>query len=154
MDMIAIKYIQDFDSELINTLCELEIENFGKQASINQWVIPVLMRYGMVAIAERMPGQEIIGVCQTIRSYSDPSDAFIHSFYIRPEHRGKKIGRLLLECVVNKLRSDELKRVCLTVDPENIPAVALYSSFGFKRSGIRKDEYGKGVDRDFYILDL
>jgi ribosomal protein S18 acetylase RimI-like enzyme len=154
MDMITIKHIEDFDLKLINTLCELEIENLGNEAAINQWVIPVLIRYGMVSIAEKLPGQEIAGVCQVLRNYSDPSDAFIHSFYIRPGFRGRKIGRLLLEGVINKLKSDDLKKVHLTADPENIFAVTLYSSVGFKKSGVRKDEYGKGIDRDLYVLAL
>ncbi|MCD4669436.1 MAG: GNAT family N-acetyltransferase [Actinomycetia bacterium] len=152
--MITIKHIKDFDLKLIETLCELEIENLGNEASVNQWVIPVLIRYGMVSIAEKLPEQEIVGVCQVFRSYDDPSGAFIHSFYIRSGLRGKKIGKLLLGRVINKLKSDDLKKVHLTADPENIPAAALYSSFGFKRSGIRKDEYGKGVDRDLYVLAL
>jgi len=154
MERITIKHIEDFDCELIKTLCELEVENLGNEASINQWVIPVLIRYGMIYVAEKLPGNEIAGVCQVIRSYKDPSDAFIHSFYIRPGFRGRKIGKLLLKGIINKLRSDDLKKVHLTVDPKNISAIALYSFFGFKRSLIRKDEYGEGVNRDLYILTL
>lgn len=154
MERITIKRIEDFDFELIRTLCELEIENLGDEASVNQWVIPVLIRYGMVYIAEKLPGNEIAGVCQVIRSYNDPSDAFIHSFYIRPGFRGRKIGKLLLKGVINKLRSDDVKKVHLTVDSKNISAVALYSFFGFERSGIRKDEYGRGINRDLYMLTL
>lgn len=154
MGMITIKHIEDFDLKLINTLCELEIENLGNEAAINQWVIPVLIRYGLVSIAEKLPEQEIAGVCQVLRNYGDPSGAFIHSFYIRPGSRDRKIGKLLLKGVINKLKSDDLKKVHLTADPENIPAAALYSSVGFKRAGVRKDEYGKGIDRDLYVLAL
>jgi len=154
MDKIKIEHIEDFDFELIKTLCELEIESLGDEASINQWVIPVLIRYGMVSIAKKMPNDEIAGVCQIIRSYRAPTEVFIHSFYIRPGFRGKKIGKQLLREVIDKLRTDDLKKVYLTVDPNKTAALALYGSLGFKCCGTRKDEYGKGIDRNIYLLAL
>ena len=35
-----------------------------------------------------------------------------------------------------------------------MPAVALYRSAGFKGSSFLKDEYGEGVDRVLYTLEL
>ena len=154
MGDIAIRHIDGFDSRLIRDLCRLEIENLGKEASVNQWVIPVLIRYGLVTIAERLPEKEIAGVCQVLRSYRDPAAAFIHSFYIQPHFRRRHIGRMLLAEVLKKVRSDDLKRIYLTVDQQNLPAIALYVSAGFKGSSVLKDEYGKGVDRVLYALEL
>jgi ribosomal protein S18 acetylase RimI-like enzyme len=154
MEDITIRHIVDFSPGLVRDLCKLEIENLGEEASVNQWVIPVLIRHGLVTIAEKQPDREIAGVCQVIRSYREPSQAFIHSFYIRPHLRGRHIGRMLLEEVLEKIRSDDFKRIRLTVDPENTAAVALYDSAGFKRSSVLRDEYGEGVDRVLYTLEL
>lgn len=154
MEDIAIKHIDNFNPELIRDLCKLEIENLGEEASLNQWVIPVLIRYGLITIAEKHPNREIAGVCQVLRSYRDLSGAFIHSIYIRPHLRGRRIGKMLLEGVMKRIKSDDFKIVQLTVDPENTPAVALYDSMGFKRSSVLRDEYGEGVDRVLYTLEL
>jgi ribosomal protein S18 acetylase RimI-like enzyme len=154
MEGITIRQIDDFDPDLIRELCRLEIESLGEEASLNQWMIPVLIKYGLVAIAEKMPQKEIAGVCQVIRSYRDASAAFIHSFYVRPRLRGRRIGRILLSSVLEKAAGDGFKKIFLTVDPENKPAVSLYRSAGFRRTSFLKDEYGKGVHRDLYALEL
>ena len=154
MKDIIIRHIVDFSPELVRDLCQLEIENLGEEASVNQWVIPVIIRYGLVTIAEKHPEGEIAGVCQVFRSYRKPSRAFIHSFYIRPHLRGRHIGKILLEEVLKRIRSDDFEIIQLTVDPENIAAVTLYDSVGFKRSSLLKNEYGEGVDRVLYTLRL
>lgn len=154
MKDIAIRHVDNFTPGLIRELCRLEIESLGEEASVNQWVLPVIIRYGLLTIAEIKPGKEIAGVCQVLRSYKDPSKAFIHSFYIRPHLRGRDIGRKLLGEVLKKIRSDKFLGIRLTVDPENDAAVSLYESAGFRRSSVLKDEYGKGADRVLYTLEL
>jgi ribosomal protein S18 acetylase RimI-like enzyme len=154
MKDIAIKHIDDFTPGLIRELCRLEIENLGKEASVNQWVIPVLIRYGLVTVAEKQPEKEIAGVCQVLRSYKDLSSAFIHSFYVRPHLRGKNIGEKLLRGVLKRIESDGFKSVWLTVDSANTAAVSLYESAGFRRTSVLRDEYGEGVDRVLYTLKL
>jgi len=154
MEGIITRQIEDFDPDLIREICRLEIESLGEEASINQWVIPVLIRYGLVTIAEKLPEREIAGVCQAIRSYRNASAAFIHSFYVRPRLRGQRIGRLLLSSVLEKAAGDGFKKIFLTVDPENGPAVSLYRSAGFVKLSFLEDEYGKGVHRDLYVMEL
>lgn len=154
MEGIITRQIEDFDPDLIREICRLEIESLGEEASINQWVIPVLIRYGLVTIAEKLPEREIAGVCQAIRSYRDASAAFIHSFYVRPRLRGRRIGRKLLSSVLEKAAGDGFKKIFLTVDPENGPAVSLYRSAGFVKLSFLENEYGKGVHRDLYALEL
>jgi ribosomal protein S18 acetylase RimI-like enzyme len=154
MEKITTRHIDSFDPDLIRELCRLEIENLGEEASVNQWIIPVLIRYGLVTIAEKLPEKQIAGVCQVIRSYGDATSAFIHSFYVRPHLRGMNIGKTLLAAVLDKVGSDGFKKIHLTVDAENEPAVLLYKSAGFKKTSVLKDEYGEGAHRDLYTLEL
>ncbi len=154
MNKIAIRHIDDFSPGLIRELCALEIENLGEEISVNQWVIPVLIRYGLFTVAEKHPKKEIAGVCQVLRSYKDLSSAFIHTFYVRLHLRGEKIGKILLEEVLKKIKSDRFVKVQLTVDSANTAAISLYESAGFKKLAVLEDEYGEGVDRALYSLKL
>jgi ribosomal protein S18 acetylase RimI-like enzyme len=154
MEGITTRHIDSFDPGLIRDLCRLEIENLGEEASINHWVIPVLIRYGLVTIAEKLPEKQIAGVCQVIRSYGEATSAFIHSFYVRPHLRGMNIGKILLSAVLDKVGSDGFDKIQLTVDAKNEPAVSLYRSAGFRKTSVLKDEYGEGVHRDLYTLEL
>lgn len=57
---------------------------------------------------------------------------------VLPEYRKSGIGRALLE---ECFSSNELESVFLDVRENNIPAIRLYESFGFKNIGIRKNYY-------------
>ncbi len=56
----------------------------------------------------------------------------IHMYGIDPEFQGKDWGKKLLWAGLENLRRKGAKGVELTVDQENVPAVGLYKSFGFK----------------------
>ncbi|MBN2073348.1 MAG: GNAT family N-acetyltransferase, partial [Actinobacteria bacterium] len=118
------------------------------------WVIPVIIRYGKFIVARRTGDLRIAGVCQVLRSFDECKKAFIHSFYIEKSFRRKGIGKLLLERMLEILRSCGFESVELTVDPLNIAAVELYSGSGFKKAGSRKDEYGRGIDRDLMRFEI
>jgi ribosomal protein S18 acetylase RimI-like enzyme len=107
-----------------------------------------------VTIAEKLPEKQIAGVCQVIRSYREKTSAFIHSLYVRPSFRKMNIGRTLLLAVLDRVSSDGFNIIKLTVDAANKPAVSLYRSAGFRKTSVLKDEYGKGVHRDLYTLEL
>jgi ribosomal protein S18 acetylase RimI-like enzyme len=181
---IIFQEIKNVDVELVKKIVKLEKRNLGKDASINEWVIPVIIRYGKVIVAKRekeplmeeireikcaikegensikkgskkkSDDTEIIGVCEVIKSWREENAAFIHSFYIDKKYRNKGIGSGLMKKVIDILKNDNIKIIELTVDPANRAANQLYSGYGFKRAGFRKDEYGRGVDRDLMILKL
>ncbi|MBN2073503.1 MAG: GNAT family N-acetyltransferase [Actinobacteria bacterium] len=147
MKDFTVAEITCFDPVLLNDLKELEVRNLGSDAAINQWVIPVIIRYGKFMVVRRTGDSRIAGVCQVLRSFDECKKAFIHSFYVDKGFRRKGIGKLLLEKMLEILQSCGFESVELTVDPSNTAAVRLYSSSGFKKAGSRKDEYGRGIDR-------
>ena len=149
--MISFRVLKSFDADLIMTLKKLEVDNLGREAAINQWQLPVIIRYGRFIVAEN-ENEEIIGVCEMLRQWEQPLDAFIHSFYIVEKYRCRGIGKNLLENVIDILKKEGFKSVQLTVDPGNKPAMGLYGRFGFKKKQLKIGEYGEGHDR--FLLEL
>jgi len=154
MEDIIFQEIKDFDLRLVNRISKLEKRNLGKDASINQWVIPVIIRYGKFIVAKLKNSSDIIGVCEIIKSWGEDNTAFIHSFYVDKKYRNKSIGNELLQNSIGILRRDGFIAVELTVDQRNEIAIHLYEKSGFKKIGYRKNEYGKGVDRSLMRLEL
>jgi len=182
MDNIIFQEVKNVDCDLVEKIVKLEKRNLGKEASVNEWVIPVIVRYGKLIVAKRYKesirsdsrinkgaikendmeenivnnsdNAEIIGVCEIIKSLREENTAFIHSFYIEKKYRNKGIGKKLMQNTIDALKDDNIKTIELTVDPANKSAINLYSKCGFKRIGLRKNEYGRGVDRDLMILKL
>lgn len=56
----------------------------------------------------------------------------VHMFGIDPEFQGKGWGKKLVSAGLEYLKRKGARAVELTVDQENVPAVELYKSFGFK----------------------
>lgn len=65
--------------------------------------------------------------------------AWIVSFYVAPEARGRGLARRLLERTLGYARSlPGLRQVNLGVNADNVPARHLYESAGFKPFGLEK----------------
>lgn len=60
---------------------------------------------------------------------------------VHPAWQRQGYGRQLLAAALNRLRSQQLKRILLEVDVDNSPALGLYSELGFSRVGLRKAYY-------------
>jgi ribosomal protein S18 acetylase RimI-like enzyme len=144
--LINFRILESFDASLISKLIKLEVENLGPEAAINEWQLPVIIRYGKFVVAENENG-DIIGVCEMLRQWGQPLNAFIHSFYIEESFRHRGIGKNLLENVIDILKKDGFKSVQLTVDPDNKPALSLYRRFGFVKKLLEIGEYGESRDR-------
>jgi ribosomal protein S18 acetylase RimI-like enzyme len=152
MQEIEIKTIKDFNPELIENIKKLEIENLGKDAAINEWQIPIIIRYGKFIVAQLKKNGKIIGACEILREWKEVRIAFIHTFYIDNEYRAQGIGKKLLKDSLDILRDENFEQVELTVDAENKAAVKLYKGYGFKAMETRPDEYGAGINRTLMVL--
>ncbi len=69
------------------------------------------------------------------------SDAEIYRIAVEPEHRRRGLGGLLIAGAEEVLREHRAERLFLEVREDNLPAVSLYRSRGFKEIGIRKAYY-------------
>ncbi|MDD3520577.1 MAG: GNAT family N-acetyltransferase [Actinomycetota bacterium] len=160
MDNISIKVLNDLDPDITFELKKLEISNLGQSASINEWVIPVFIKYGKVIVAVKCEKkylkkkEEIIAVNELLRKWGDPKTVFIHSFYVKESFRGKGIGSLLLEESIKILKKEKVKNIELTVDPQNMQAIRLYEKFNFKKADYIANLYGKGIHRDLMICKI
>jgi RimJ/RimL family protein N-acetyltransferase len=77
----------------------------------------------------------------------DPHPASRHvadlGLMVAASHRGRGIGRQLLEEAVGWARKSGISKLELHVFPWNDRALRLYQSFGFEREGYRKAHYAR-----------
>ena len=161
MSDIIVSEVKNFDLDFILKIKKLEIENLGRLSGINEWIIPVIIKYGKLIIAVKKDdlapeGQKdlIIGVNELIGSWEDRSLAFIHSFYIKKGCRNMGSGSLLLEKSLEILKKQGINKIELTVDPQNIAAISLYKKFGFINCDFKEDMYGKGIGRNIMVCEI
>ena len=61
----------------------------------------------------------------------DPGLARVEWVGVRPSHRGRKLGRLMMDLVLHFMAEQGFDKVTLDTEPYRLPAVSLYLSLGF-----------------------
>jgi len=72
---------------------------------------------------------------------------------IVPKFRGRGIGRAAAVLLAEKLKNLNAKKLWLNVHPDNVRAVKMYKSFGFKTVARKENYYGDGEPRLIMSLD-
>ena len=84
----------------------------------------------------------IVGIAS---AYNILGDAEILNIAVKEEYRGRKIGKLLLNSLINELKNKNASRITLEVAEDNERAIALYEKNGFEPIYRRKNFY-RGKD--------
>lgn len=141
-DVISMK------SEHISAVAELEKENFSvpwSEKSIAEELENPNAHF-LVAVKNG----EVLGY---IGIQSICSECYVTNIAVKKSHRKQGVGTLLLDRAFRDaiLRNDEF--ISLEVRKSNKEAISLYSKFGFKIEGERKDFYSSPVE-DAHIMTL
>ncbi len=81
-----------------------------------------------------------------------PPEGEIYRIAVAPERRQRGIGYRLLDYAVKTSRGKGLERLFLEVRSHNIPAIKLYTAYGFTRIGVRKSYYRDPPDDAIIML--
>ncbi len=80
-------------------------------------------------------------------------DANLDALSVSEAVRRQGIGRKLLIFALHEIYKENTRSVFLEVRSQNAPAIALYTSLGFKAAGMRRNFYEKPCD-DAIIMKL
>ena len=78
----------------------------------------------------------------------------LNNIAVHPKYLRRSIGKILIQHIISRMISHDIKVILLEVSANNIPARKCYKFFRFTQMGIRKDYYSKGDDAIIYNLDL
>ncbi len=141
---IVISRVSHPDHDLLVVLEAYDTEAFGP-TGLRTYDLAVMAQAGAVYLAYL--GSEIAGSCQLLRMFDEPGFFYVVGFYVRPEWRGRRVGRALLTAVAAEIKRLGGEGMTLTVAPDNIHAIRLYRNAGFVDEAFVPDFYGDGHDR-------
>ncbi|UKK97291.1 GNAT family N-acetyltransferase [Brevibacillus brevis] len=78
-----------------------------------------------------MEGETVVGYCSLAEYREDTGALYIPLLNVRPDYHGKKVGRMLLSCALEKTIELGWSRLDLYTWAGNTKAVPLYKKFGF-----------------------
>ena len=75
-----------------------------------------------------------------------PPEGYITNVAVRPDQRRKGLGSQILQKLIDEGLGEGVTDITLEVRVSNVPAIALYKSFGFEEAGIRPKYYQDSED--------
>lgn len=138
-------------------------EAFAASPSDDRAIDPDYLRHALAEADQALFGgfdPELAGIVGLYRAKGEKSAHKSHlwGLYVAPAHRGKGLGRLLVEAAVGFARSmPGVSQVCLCVSEETPGAAALYQRAGFVTWGVEPDALrigGRPVSDRHMVLKL
>jgi ribosomal protein S18 acetylase RimI-like enzyme len=126
------------------TLETYDFEAFGL-TGLRTYDLAVMAQAGSVFLAYLY--DEVIGSCQLLRMFDEPSFFYVVGIYVRPRWQGRGLGRAFVVALADELHKAGAEGLLLTVAPSNQRALDLYRSLGFEDETYIRDFYGDGEDR-------
>lgn len=80
-----------------------------------------------------------------------------HSVYVHASHRGKGLGRVVMEALISAARANDLHALMGGIDAANAASIALHERLGFQHVGTLPQvgfKFGRWLDLAFYQLLL
>ncbi len=68
-------------------------------------------------------------------------EGHVNNIAVHPDFRGKHLGDIIVKAMTDLAAEIDIKEMTLEVRASNTPAKNLYSKYGFKLLGIRKEYY-------------
>jgi L-amino acid N-acyltransferase len=102
---------------------------------------------------------ELLGFASygTFRAWPAYKYSVEHSIYVAAEHRGKGVGRQLLQQVIDEAGAQNYHVLIGGIDSQNAASIHLHRQFGFQHAGTLRQvgfKFGRWLDLDFYQLTL
>lgn len=108
-----------------------------------------LLKKGTLSVVEE--DDRVIATYQLIpKSDRQAHTMYLGGFTIHPSLQGKGYGTTILDSIKNNLFSNGFSRLELTVDVNNVPAIALYKKIGFEIEGRIRNSYRLSTTEEFY----
>ena len=118
-----------------------------KQEGLNGKPFPVV---GLVNEADELMGFSSYGPFRNFPAYKYTIE---HSIYVHSAHRGKGLGKQLLQTIVERARQQNYHTLIGAIDAANEASIALHEQQGFMLCGIVKQagfKFGRWLDLAFY----
>ena len=129
----------------LNDLVALESHCFGKKELFSRRQLRYLLRCPRATtFAIRRDGQIVAAAILLRRRSGQGVSARVYSMAVDPSCRRQGYGKMMLSHCLETLKAEGVSTICLEVAEENIPAIRLYESMGFRPTKRLTDYYGQG----------
>ncbi len=139
---LFVREVTEHDPSLVSAAINIDLNTYS-EPTITRVSTGSMMRHGRLFLLEA--DGLIIGTCQCMRTWGNPSEVALVNQAIRSGWRGFGLGSWFLDQVLHILRQHGFRSVVVHVDCDNTRARHLYENkFDFVAVGDCELEYGPG----------
>jgi phosphinothricin acetyltransferase len=149
--------LEIFNDAIANSTALYEYEPRTIETMQKWFDIKEANQFPVIGIINEQNDLKGFGSYGTFRNFPANKFTVEHSLYVHPHHRGKGIGKILLQEIIRNAINQKYHCMVAGIDSSNEQSIALHKKFGFEFSGrIRHAGYkfNKWLDLDFYQLIL
>lgn len=115
------------------------VRTYSGTFKVNEWIEE--LNIGVVYIIEK----DGVPVGDIMFEMKSAEHAYVDKILVVPEFQGQGIARHAMKYVLSEIGN--IQRIDLVAHPENIQALSLYESFGFKVESRKENYFGDGEPR-------
>ena len=131
------KAFHDLNKEWIESFFEMEAEDYKALENPETYI---LNRGGFIFIA--LLDSNPVGACALVKH--DNNEYELSKMAVSPKAQGQKIGRLLAEKIIGKVKELGISKLFLITNSILKPAISLYEKLGFVHIHNFKSVYARG----------
>lgn len=113
--------------------------------------------FPVIGIEDDQGGLLAFGSYGTFRAWPAYKYTVEHSVYVHNDHRGRKLGLLVMQALIASAREHQVHAMIGGIDATNAASIALHERLGFKHVGTLLQvgfKFGRWLDLAFYELLL
>lgn len=151
---LGVYLVQDFNLKLLKRMVNFGLNIFG-ELGMDEWGLVPQIRHGNVYVLKEKEKPQVIGLAILMRDWDENDKVYLFDYAIKEELQGYGLGFEFLRSISENLVEQGYKKMSLTVDVNNEPAIHLYrDKLGFKIIEFNENEYGEGQDRFYMEWDM
>ena len=130
----------------LDEIYEIEVKCFGRE-SYSKWIYRWLLKDERTIFLKAVRDNVILGfVVGRVERSGKRRVGRIYTINVRPELRGRGIGRLLMNVIEDSFKREGCEEIILEVAVDNQPAINLYRNMGYEFIEKLENYYGAGRD--------
>ena len=114
-------------------------------------------KFPVVGVEDDSGALLAFGSYGTFRAWPAYKYTVEHSVYVHKDHRGRGLGRVVMQELIAAAREHDLHAIMGGIDATNVASIALHERLGFKHVGTLPQvgfKFGRWLDLAFYQLLL
>ncbi len=149
---LHVEEVEEHDPALVESMLQIDLNTYS-QPTLTRFSVGSFMRHGRVFLLKA--DGHVIGTCQFMRTWGNPSEVALANQAIRSGWRGFGLGTWFLDQLLHMIGEHGFRSVVLHVDCDDDRARHLYEDkFGFVPVTACELEYGPGYGRVMMRLVL